>query len=81
MPASAAAVESEELLAAAETGQVSRVSQLLSSGTSARSVDAVGHTALHKAAFMGFEALARLLLSHDPSCVNASDRRVGGKVR
>lgn len=61
------------LLEAAECGNSQRVQQCLAKGTPAATADLNGHTALHKCAFMGFEAIAKLLIDSDPSCVNARD--------
>ena len=61
------------LLEAAECGNWQRVQQCLAKGTPAATADLNGHTALHKCAFMGFEAIATLLIASDPGCVNARD--------
>ena len=60
-------------LEAAECGNWQRVQQCLAKGTPAATADLNGHTALHKCAFMGFEAIAKLLIDSDPGCVDARD--------
>lgn len=68
-PDSAAA----EVISAAEVGSLQRVSELLNAGVSAACTDANGHTPLHKCAFMGFDAVAQVLIAAEPSMVDAQD--------
>ena len=50
-----------------------RTAELLAAGVSATCTDVNGHTPLHKAAFLGFDGVAALLIEHDPACVHARD--------
>ena len=62
-----------QLLEAAETGSIERALSLLDEGISAFSVDQTGYTALHKAAFMGYDELAYALIEREPHLVDACD--------
>ena len=61
------------LLEAVCSHDIDTVTWLLDDGVSPISCDAVGQTALHKCAFMGFEGLARMLLRSEPSLVEMAD--------
>ena len=61
------------LLEAAVTGSLRKTEEALAAGVPAACADANGHTPLHQCAFMGFEAIAKLLIDSDPGCVDARD--------
>ena len=61
------------LLQASELGDIGLAQACLDEGARANHADAVGHTSLHKCAFMGFNEMALLLLRHDHTLVNVQD--------
>mgnify|MGYP003325099641 CR=1 FL=1 len=65
------------LLAAADSGSISRCRQLLAAGSDVEESDPVTqHTPLHKAAILSHERIIQLLISHKAD-VNSRDRTEG----
>lgn len=62
-----------DLMRAAEAGRTDVVLEMLEAGVSPLSVDEMGRTALHKAAFLGLTDMARVLIAHEPAVVAACD--------